>query len=58
MSVREELVKALAAAKKRAVKVKPRPEDRQIGTGTNERGPQVQTNAPANHWPSDGDANG
>ena len=57
MSVREELVKALAAAKKR-IKVKPRAEDRQVGTGTNERGPRVETNAPANNWPTDGDANG
>lgn len=56
MSVREELVKALAAAKKRAVKVKP--PEKQAGLGTNERGPRVETNAPANHWPTDGDANG
>ncbi len=56
MTVREELVKALAAAKKR--QAKPRPEERQVGTGTNERGPRVQTNAPANSWPIDGDSNG
>ncbi len=55
MTIREELVKALAAAKKR--QAKPRAQERQIGTGTNERGPPVQTNAPANAWPSDGDSN-
>lgn len=58
MSVREELVKALTAAKKRAVKAKPRVEDHEVGTGTNERGPRVETNAPANSWPTDGDAHG
>ena len=56
MSVREELVKALVAAKKRAMKVKP--PEKQPSLGTNEPGPAVETNAPANSWPTDGDANG
>ncbi len=45
------LRQALYAARKR----KPRPQDRAPGTGTNEGGPQVQTDYPANAWPEDGD---
>lgn len=49
----QKLILALQAAKKRQRPV--RPEERQPGTGTNESGPQVQTNYPANAWPEDGD---
>ncbi len=57
MSPQEQLVQALAAAKKR-IRVKPKADERQPGTGTNEAGPAVQTNAPPNEWNTDGDSNG
>jgi hypothetical protein len=50
----QKLALALKAAKRRP-KASPRPQDRQPGTGTNENGPQVETNYPANYWPEDGD---
>jgi hypothetical protein len=50
------LAQALRAARLRPkLKERVRPEDRQAGTGTNEKGPQVETNYPPNAWPSDGD---
>lgn len=48
-----QLIEALAQAKKRAKPLHKR--DTQVGTGTNEKGPQVETNYPANAWPEDGD---
>ena len=45
------LLRALLAAKKR----KPQKDERPVGQGTNENGPQVETNYPPNAWPSDGD---
>jgi hypothetical protein len=50
----QKLALALKAAKRRP-KAPPRPQDRQPGTGTNENGPQIETNYPANAWPEDGD---
>lgn len=47
----KKLAFALAQAKRKSV----RKEDRQPGTGTNEAGPQVETNYPPNAWPTDGD---
>jgi hypothetical protein len=48
------LALAQALAKRRLQK-RVRKEDRQLGTGTNERGPPVSTNYPPNAFPSDGD---
>jgi hypothetical protein len=49
--MRQRLALALAQARRKPV----RKEDQQVGTGTNEAGPQVQTNYPPNAWPTDGD---
>ena len=54
MDPRQQLLLALQKAKLRAKPM--RKQDQQPGTGTNENGPQVQTNAPDNYWPTDGDA--
>jgi hypothetical protein len=48
------LALAQALAKRRLQK-RVRKEDRQPGTGTNERGNQVQTSYPANAFPVDGE---
>ena len=45
------LARALAQAKQRAREKRPQEEKR-----TNEAGPRVETNQPANHWSEDGDA--
>lgn len=54
----QQLALALRAARSRT-RLKPmervRVADRMKGTGTNERGPEVETNYPPNAWPSDGD---
>lgn len=50
--MRQKLALALRQARNRPV----RKEDQQPGTGTNENGPRVETNAPANYWPTDGDS--
>jgi hypothetical protein len=52
LAMRQKLALALRQAKRKPM----RKEDQQPGTGTNENGPQVQTNAPANYWPTDGDS--
>lgn len=46
------LIAALASAKKRQP---PKKVALPYGFGTNEAGPQVETNYPPNAWPSDGD---
>ena len=48
---KKELALAVLAAKKR----QQQKDDAAAGTGTGEAGPQVQTNAPPNEWPTDGD---
>jgi hypothetical protein len=50
--MRQKLALALRQARLR----KPRKEDMQVGTGTNENGPQLEAPSyPANYWPSDSD---
>jgi hypothetical protein len=52
------LIQALRRAKQMKQVKRPKPldaADRAPGTGTNEGGPQVQTDYPANAWPEDGD---
>lgn len=50
--MRQKLAIALRQAKRKPM----RKEDQQPGTGTNENGPPVDTQLPANYWPTDGDA--
>jgi hypothetical protein len=48
---RQRLALALRNMRRKPV----RKDERQVGTGTNEAGPQVETNYPPNAWPEDGD---
>jgi len=55
---RAKLIEALRRAKRSVKDKRNRPQetsDRSPGTGTNEGGPQVETDYPANAWPEDGD---
>ena len=51
--MRQKLALALQQAKRKALLSK---RDMQVGTGTNENGPQLEAPSyPANYWPEDGD---